>query len=82
MGRAARRVAAELDAAAVVRRIEAASGSRRVTVRPAPDGMPYLTGLAPPKDAVGAHASLRARAQAVVGGQVSDEQPTGVGPGR
>ena len=46
-GRAARRVAAELDAASVVRRMEEAARSRRVTVRPAPDGMAYLTVLAP-----------------------------------
>jgi hypothetical protein len=47
LGHAARRVAAELDAAAVVRRMEHAVRSRRVSVRPAPDGMAYLTVLAP-----------------------------------
>ena len=41
-GGAAGRVAAELDAASVVARMEAAVRSRRVTVRPAPDGMAYL----------------------------------------
>jgi hypothetical protein len=40
--RAATRVAAELDAASVVARMESAVRSRRVTVRPAPDGMAYL----------------------------------------
>ncbi|MGB7817562.1 MAG: HNH endonuclease, partial [Ornithinibacter sp.] len=59
---AARRVAAELDAASVVARMESAVGSRRVTVRPAPDGMAYLTVLGPLRDVVGAHAALRARA--------------------
>ena len=38
-GAAAARVAAELDAASVVARMEAAVKSRRVSVRPAPDGM-------------------------------------------
>ncbi len=81
LGRAARRVAAELDAASVVRRIEAAAASRRVTVRPAPDGMAYLTVLAPLRDTVGAYACLRARAHAVVGGQALDEEPEGRGVG-
>ena len=44
---AARRVAAEVDAAAVVARMDRAVASRRVTVRPAPDGMAWLTFLAP-----------------------------------
>ena len=38
-GRAAGRVAAEVDAASVVCRMERAVSSRRVSVRPAPDGM-------------------------------------------
>ena len=81
VGRAARRVAAELDAASVVRRIDAAVASRRVSVRPAPDGMAYLTVLAPLREVVGAHAALRARAQAVVGGVASDESADGRGTG-
>ena len=80
-GRAARRVAAELDAASVVRRMEAAARSRRVTVRPAPDGMAYLTVLAPLRETVGAYAALRARAAAVVGGQCPEEGPDGRGVG-
>ena len=80
-GRAARRVAAELDAASVVRRMEEAARSRRVTVRPAPDGMAYLTVLAPLRETVGAYAALRARATAVVGGQCPDEAPEGRGVG-
>ncbi|HEU5241132.1 MAG TPA: hypothetical protein VFU25_03900, partial [Ornithinibacter sp.] len=80
-GRAARRVAAELDAASVVRRMEEAARSRRVTVRPAPDGMAYLTVLAPLRETVGAYAALRARANAVVGGQCPDEAPDGRGVG-
>lgn len=80
-GRAARRVAAELDAASVVRRMEAAVASRRVTVRPAPDGMAYLTVLGPLREVVGAHAALQARARAVVGGAAGDEAPGGRGVG-
>ena len=57
--RAARRVAAELDVAAVVRRMEDAVRSRRVTVRPAPDGMGYLTVLGPMVEVVGAYGSVR-----------------------
>ena len=59
--RAAGRVAAELDAASVVARMEAAVRSRRVTVRPAPDGMAYLSVLGPLKDVVGAYAAVQAR---------------------
>ena len=55
--------------------------SRRVSVRPAPDGMAYLTVLAPVREVVGAHAALRARAQAVVGGAAADERPDGRGTG-
>lgn len=79
--RAAGRVAAELDAASVVRRMEAAVRSRRVTTRPAPDGMAYLTVLGPLTDVVGAYASLQARAKSVVGGQCPDETPDGRGVG-
>jgi hypothetical protein len=81
LGRAARRVAAEVDAASVVRRMEAAAASRRVSVRPAPDGMAYLTVLGPLRQVVGAYAALRARAQNVVGGQASDEPADGRRPG-
>lgn len=79
--RAARRVAAELDAASVVRRMGQAARSRRVTVRPAPDGMAYLTVLGPLREVVGAYAALQARAKSVVGGQCSDELPDGRGVG-
>jgi len=80
-GAAAARVAAELDAAAVVARMEAAVKSRRVSVRPAPDGMAYLTVLGPLKDVVGAHAAVQARARGVVGGQCPEELPEGRGVG-
>ncbi|MBM6404418.1 DUF222 domain-containing protein [Phycicoccus sp. CSK15P-2] len=81
LGRAARRVAAELDAASVVRRMDAAVASRRVSVRPAPDGMAYLTVLGPMRDVVGAHAALLARSRSVVGGQCPEEGPDGRGVG-
>jgi hypothetical protein len=81
LGRAARRVAAELDAASVIRRMEAAVASRRVTVRPAPDGMAWLTVLGPLRDVDGAYAALTARARAVVGGQCDDEPVDGRGVG-
>lgn len=81
VARAAARVAAELDAASVVRRMEAAVRSRRVTTRPAPDGMAYLSILGPLKDIVGAYACLQARAKSVVGGQCPDETPDGRGVG-
>jgi hypothetical protein len=80
-GRAARRVAAELDAASVIRRMEAAVASRRVSVRPAPDGMAYLTVLAPLREAVGAYAAIRGHAQRVIGGQCDAEQANGRGIG-
>ncbi len=55
--------------------------SRRVTVRPAPDGMAYLSVLGPMVEVVGAHAALLARARSVVGGQCPDEPPEGRGVG-
>ncbi len=81
LGRAARRVAAELDAASVVARMEAAVRSRRVSVRPAPDGMAWLTVLGPMREVIGAHGALSGRARAVVGGQCPDEAPEGRGVG-
>lgn len=65
---ATRREAAERDAAAVVRRREQAVRSRRVSVRPAPDGMAYLTVLTTLKEAVTAYASLHRHAQSVAAG--------------
>ncbi|MCR1780980.1 DUF222 domain-containing protein [Nocardioides carbamazepini] len=57
-----RRMAAELDPAAVARRARRAEADRNVTVRPAPDTMAYLTGLMPVAQAVAAYASVRAAA--------------------
>lgn len=61
---AARKLAAELDAEAVVRRNARAERERRVTVRPAPDTMSYVTGLLPVAQGVAVFASLRAGAEA------------------
>jgi len=82
LGRAARRVAAELDAASVVARMERAVSSRRVNVRPAPDGMAYLTVLGLMPEVVGAHAALLAHSRAVTSGQVPDVDPRGRSAGQ
>lgn len=58
LGQAARRAAIELDQEALVERRRRAAASRRVSVRPAPDGMAYLTILGPMVDVVGAHVAL------------------------
>lgn len=54
----ARKVAYRLDAASVVRRARRAESERRVTVRPAPDAMSYLTGLLPMTQGVAVFAAL------------------------
>lgn len=61
--------AARLDAAAVTARRRRAESERRVTVRPAPDTMAYVTALVPVKDGVAVHAVLtRAAASARAAG--------------
>jgi hypothetical protein len=65
---AARALAVELDAEAVVRRAARAARDRRVTVRPAPDTMSYVTGLLPVPQGVAVFASLRAAARAARAG--------------
>lgn len=57
---AAHRACTGIDPASVVRRNEKAVASRRVSTRPAPDGMAWLSVLGPLTDVVGAHASLTA----------------------
>ncbi len=73
---AALRVAAELDAASLVARREAAVRARRVTVRPAPDGMAYLSILGPLPEVIGAYAALTRQAKAVAAG-LAAEEPAG-----
>ena len=57
VGEVRRRVAA-IDPAAVVRRNRRAETERRVSLRPAPDTMAYLTGLLPMVQAIAAHVAL------------------------
>ncbi|WP_433954802.1 DUF222 domain-containing protein [Janibacter indicus] len=59
LSRAAHRVCADLDQAALVERRRRAAASRRVGVRPAPDGMAWLSVLGPVAEVVGAYAALR-----------------------
>jgi hypothetical protein len=53
-----RREAERLDPAACVARRRQAESERRVTLRPAPDSMTWLTALLPVKDGVAAYATL------------------------
>lgn len=61
---AARRATLDLDPEAVVERRSRAVASRCVTVRPAPDGMAYLSILGSMVDVVGAHVALAAAEKA------------------
>ncbi|WP_148614069.1 HNH endonuclease [Nocardioides rubriscoriae] len=54
-----------LDPASVVRRHARAVGDRNVTVRPAPEGMAYLTGLVPMVQGVACWANLKESAEAL-----------------
>ncbi|MEZ0581271.1 HNH endonuclease [Nocardioides sp. MH1] len=54
----AKKLAYELDPAAVARRASNAEKDRHVSVRPAPDTMTYLTGLLPVAQGVSVHAAL------------------------
>ncbi len=60
-----RRRAYVLDPPSVVRRAERAEADRHVSVRPAPDGMAYLTGLLPMVQAIAAWAALKKSADAM-----------------
>ncbi|WP_345530058.1 HNH endonuclease [Nocardioides endophyticus] len=57
-----RKLAARLDPAAVAERRRRAESERRVTARPAPDTMLYLTALLPVAEGVAAYAALTAEA--------------------
>ena len=59
---AAAAITARLDAAAVVQRKERAAASARVSTRPAPNGMVYLTALMPLAQGIGVYAALRREA--------------------
>lgn len=58
LGDRARAIAYELDAESAVRRNAKAESERRVTLRPAPDTMTYLTALVPVQGGVGVLAVL------------------------
>ena len=62
LARRVRAVAYRIDAASVMARAAKAEADRRVTLRPAPDTMAYLTALLPVAQAVAAHAALTAAA--------------------
>ncbi|WP_020142828.1 HNH endonuclease signature motif containing protein [Terracoccus sp. 273MFTsu3.1] len=62
LARRVRAVACRLDAASVMARAAKAEAERRVTIRPAPDTMAYVTALLPVAQAVAAHAALTAAA--------------------
>ncbi|MEH3142759.1 MAG: DUF222 domain-containing protein [Mycobacterium kyogaense] len=59
---AAAAIAARLDAAAVVERKERAAASARVSTRPAPNGMVYVTAVMPLSQGIGVYAALRREA--------------------
>ncbi len=62
LARRVRAVAYRIDAEAVMARSARAEADRRVTIRPAPDTMAYVTALLPVAQAVAVHASLTAAA--------------------
>ncbi|RZL81866.1 MAG: HNH endonuclease [Rhodococcus sp. (in: high G+C Gram-positive bacteria)] len=62
----AKALAAELDAASVVRRHRKAVSERRVTTRPAPDSMAYLSVLMPVEQAVCLQATLGRDADSLI----------------
>lgn len=73
----ARKIAYRLDPASALRRARTARSDRRVTVRPAPDTMSYLTGFLPAEQGIAVHTaltrfadSLRARGDTRSRGQI------------
>jgi len=55
----ARAIGYALDPPSVLRRVRGAVGDRRVSIRPAPDTMAYVTGFLPVAQGVAVHAALR-----------------------
>ncbi|MGJ3507711.1 HNH endonuclease [Enemella sp. A6] len=80
---ASRAMADQLDPQAAARRRKRGYGERRVTVRPAPDDMAYLTALLPMKQAIAVKASLAQAAASVIahGGAAAPGPPIDVGAG-
>ncbi|QFS91657.1 hypothetical protein FIV07_12915 [Mycobacterium sp. THAF192] len=65
----AAKIAARLDAAAVVERARKAPADRAVWTRPAPDAMVYLTALLPVAQGVGIYAALKRQADLTCDGR-------------
>ncbi|WP_126316565.1 13E12 repeat family protein [Mycolicibacterium aurum] len=65
----AKKIAARLDVAAVVERITKAEQDRCVTIRPAANGMVYLSLLLPLSQGVGAYAALKRHADTIGDGR-------------
>ncbi len=65
VAREARKIGYRLDPAAALRRIRGAHGDRRVSLRPAPDTMSYLTGFLPAAQGVAVQAALSRHADAM-----------------
>lgn len=63
--REARKLAYELDPGSAIRRAQRANSDRRVSIRPAPDTMSYVTGLLPVAQGVAVHAALTKHANAL-----------------
>jgi hypothetical protein len=63
----ARSIAARIDNAATAKRAARVRNERRVTIRPAPDTMTYLTALLPVEQGVAVFAALDAKARELVG---------------
>lgn len=61
----ARKIAYRLDPGSAVRRKSKAESERRVTIRPAPDTMSYVTGLLPVAQGVAVHTALAKQADAL-----------------
>jgi len=59
LANAARAIAYELDPTTATRRARGADTDRRVTIRPAPDAMAYVTAFVPVAQGVACHAALR-----------------------
>jgi hypothetical protein len=63
--REARKLAYELDPTSALRRVRGAVKDRRVSIRPAPDTMSYLTGFLPVAQGVAVHTALSRHADAL-----------------
>ncbi|MGN6687919.1 MAG: DUF222 domain-containing protein [Actinomycetales bacterium] len=59
LGAAAKQLAAQVDAAALVKRAARAESERCVTIRPAPDAMAWVSALLPMAAGVGVYAALK-----------------------